>query len=309
MAGGKKIESPKNNKIFDSQKYQELLRTGGTFSISEEYPNIDIGYIGSKKIGNGFGTAVMRHVAEQIIENDGTITLQAVWSSHIFHLYMGMIPIDREVNYLKVTYGMDSQSCLEKFRDYPEDELSPSIINKLIFIFRMEKQIAEDQILTLQDISNDDNRSFLLKLLDKKGSYLIHEFIPNLLYIFETNITQKFPSTSSMRSVNMQLSNEGKLRWANAINEQIDFEPFRDFAQLLPYMTEEQKKQLHSILERRAEHFGKQKETTNAEITLQTNPEKQLAKSSESAHIALSLFPPGPNERQATNNTVIQPKI
>lgn len=65
---------------------------------------------------------------------------------------------------------------------------------------------------------------------------------------------------------------------------------------------------MHSILERRAEHFGKQKETTNAEITVQTNSEKQLAKS-ESAHIALSLFQPGPNERQATNNTELQPKI
>ena len=105
-----------------------------------------------------------------------------------------------------------------------------------------------------------DNRDFLLSLLNKKSSFMHEEFIPYFLEFLEEHVGNKYPPTSKLlRDVGcdpelglpMILSEEGKVRWQQAIKENKKFEPFKDFGILKSYMTEEQQEKLNTLVEKR----------------------------------------------------------
>ncbi len=91
-------------------------------------------------------------------------------------------------------------------------------------------------------------REELLALRFKKYSYLVDVFIPELLDLLERNIGDKRPDTSGFTSVNMELSSEGKARWKETIDNNIEFVPFRGFEQLVPFMNTLQIERLDAIL-------------------------------------------------------------
>ncbi|KTD31162.1 hypothetical protein Lmor_2769 [Legionella moravica] len=152
---------------------------------------------------------------------------------------------------MATTYGLLSQDCIEDLRKYHtvEDINNSGDLKDLLKILRTEKRLPKSTVLTAQDVI--DNKEFLLELTNKTVSYITFNFIPILLDIFKSDIANKFPDTSSLTAVLMELSEEGKERWQEAITEHIEFTPFKEFEQLIPFMTPPQKELWDSILKRR----------------------------------------------------------
>lgn len=235
----------------DESAHRELLKRGYYTLRRVKEDALQIERVHSYVKGSGFGTAVMRETVKEALEQNKTVTLDAAWSSHIFHLYMGMRPIDRKVSYLATTYGFLMPDCIEDLRKYHtvEDINNSGDLKDLLKVLRTEKRLPKSTVLTAQDVI--DNKEFLLELTNKKVSYLTFNFIPTLLMIFKWHIDKKFPDTSSLTAVMMELSEEGKARWQEAITEQIEFTPFKGFEQLIPFMTPSQKERWDSILKQR----------------------------------------------------------
>jgi uncharacterized protein YqcC (DUF446 family) len=230
---------------FNHEAQQKLLESGGDYSLFETVHNIHIGGMTAHFQGNGFGKTVMREVVKGALEKEKTVSLDAVESSHIFHLYMGMIPKDRKESYVAMQYGRSGSKALTELRSNSVENLNPRTQKELFFILSEEKQLLKDQSPTTEELSK--NRCFLLEL-DKNISYLTYQFIPSLLKILSNNLNVKCPDTTSLASVQMELSKEGKERWAKALSEQTEFDAFKKFEQLLPFMTEPQKEELAIIL-------------------------------------------------------------
>jgi len=85
----------------------------------------------------GYGTRAMRCLIQLSMEKGfgGTLDLEACYSSHLFYLYMGMIPKDKKINYVSKMYGMcgeDSLSELKSCQNENDVQEKVEYINNLI---------------------------------------------------------------------------------------------------------------------------------------------------------------------------------
>ncbi len=236
-------------KQHDESAHKALLQKG-TYTLSPKDDVIHIDKVNSHKQGSGFGTAVVREVIKEALENNKKVTLEAEKKSHIFHLYMGMVPTDRQVLYVNAQYGLDTERTIDSLNDYDnaKDLNESEHLSKLLTILGTELDLSP-HTLNAQDVI--DNKAFLLDLIKRSVSFITFQFIPQFLRILRADIATKYPDTSNLHIVPMELSAQGRARWQDAITQGIEFTPFKEFESLLPYMTDEQKKQLNSIFELR----------------------------------------------------------
>ena len=209
----------------------------------------------SREIGSGHGSSLMREAARHSLSPgcEGRLALQATKSSHLFFLKMGLIPNTEtgEIRYVEKRFGSEGVKALEELQN---DDLDPDTIRTLVFMIRKEMRLS-----SLEESADavEKHKGFLLELSKKTVpySYLQDEFIPSLLNLLEKDCGLR-PNTSSLYSVDMSLSEEGKNRWKEALDQDKPFQPFRRLEHLAPYMTETQKERLEKILAIRERSFA-----------------------------------------------------
>ncbi|HVV69040.1 MAG TPA: hypothetical protein VHE99_08440 [Gammaproteobacteria bacterium] len=294
---------------FDAENHKKLLKEGGFYDyrICEDY--LYIQRRESRKVG--FGTASTRHLVEISLNNPklkGNVRTEADFSSHIFHLKMGMIP-EGNVFYVSGKYGVQfeesikallkfprglgpylllclEQICMEKFglskdngdllkffdnRSLFQELKKQYLIEKtgsvgvmaieaffqsplrslhfdlLKVIYRTEKNLSKDHEIPLTTLF--ENHKFFEGLLTRELSKAAL-FIDDALGLLEQcgGKSSRSVSTFGMESIRMVLSDKGKERWRDAISRGVGFKPFRNFEQLIPYMTKEQLCKYEKIL-------------------------------------------------------------
>jgi hypothetical protein len=216
----------------------------GYIQYQEGRDHIYLDRLESHDIGGGFGRAAMLYLLEiafkkfkDTLDSESPfagLRLSASYSSHIFYLYMGLIP-ENGVNL----------------------DLKPIIKSNYAYVRNNYGIVGE---IAIKEITVDDifkNRNDLINLSKKEFSYLKNKFISQLLECLESQVSAKYPNTSEFDSVTMILSNEGKKRWLETIELYatkgiFKFEPFRKFEQLRPFMTDAQIACLDTILIERA---------------------------------------------------------
>lgn len=193
-------------------------------------------------------------IQDKISNNFKHVPIQtdAAYNSHLFYLKMGMIPQDQNRNYIYFKYGQVGFNCFELLSDCKSfDDLCdlPTLaLENLVRIYGKEKKLSADYIqdeLTLEELYADKN--FLFDLKEKTCSYMSAIFIPSLLTKLEDGGPQI--NTRDWTQVQMVLSEQGKARWLDSIDNKKPFVPFREFEHLEPYMNEEQKARLDKIIE------------------------------------------------------------
>lgn len=199
--------------------------------------------------GKGDGTLAVKELVRLSIENqlDGNIRLSASWSSHLFWLYMGMIPVDSPLGYVATFYGDIGKKSIEKLQR--GENLGSLDVSLLISMLKEEKKDQEYQQAgtPLQTVMK--NKELLLSLNSRQASFLRNKFIPDFLATLKANIAEKRPDTSSLGSTNMILSEQGKKRWKEAIEENKSFKPFKDLAHLREFMKPEEMVELDQLLQ------------------------------------------------------------
>ncbi|SNW62950.1 Hypothetical protein ORPV_1046 [Orpheovirus IHUMI-LCC2] len=188
----------------------------------------------------GFGTRMIRNIIKERLDNnlDGNVKLQACWSSHIFWIYMGMIPMNSDVNYVSSKYGILGREALNHILNPSSSEFPYLSIIK--HIINMEYGINIDDI---NDTIISEKYEDLIKLNNKTSSYIHIDFIPRLLRV----LGSKDLNTKYFGSINMSLSDEGLQRWKDCIYNDVDFIPFRDLSHMRQYMDDKQIKILEDI--------------------------------------------------------------
>src|SRR5260221_14684542 len=90
----------------NQQQDNSLLLNGGIYTYHED-DRIVLGLLNSKIKGSGFGTTVIRHLMKLSLDKryEGRLMTDTEHSSHLFYLYMGMMQIDREDNYITTQYA------------------------------------------------------------------------------------------------------------------------------------------------------------------------------------------------------------
>jgi hypothetical protein len=230
---------------FDAKQH-ELLLNGNLLMkdhLTPDHLYVDKLVSGSK--GRGGGTAYMRSAMERA--PNGNVKLQTAWSSMLFWLYMGMIPIDKKILQID-KYGVVGKSLLRTLaKNNDVEALTPHNKKFLKYILSKEKQLDKNKI-TDEDLIT--HRNFLLSLQEKSLDFIKDRFIPQLLTCLKDS-NDKYPDTSSFDSTDMEMSHAGKERWLNAIRQNNNFIPFTNFEHLTPLMTEEQQNELQQILRTR----------------------------------------------------------
>ncbi len=213
-----------NSQPFDKTKHEATLARG-RYTMHPSNGAIFIDSIQANIQGDGFGTAVMREaVKESLKKNDGSVRVDASWSSHLFYLYMGMKPIESHINFVRHIYGRTAVRALDELDKGVE--LSHATKFHLIDILQYEKgdQCCKNPL---------KERDFLLSLRDRPPlSYIENEFVPMLCQSLKNQRGKKYPDTSQIGSCIMILSEEGKERWQAAISGNTEFTPFKNFEHL-----------------------------------------------------------------------------
>lgn len=238
------IKEHKTLEQFGSCIYQEIQ---GQYLYLES--------LSSLQKGSGFGTRAYRLLMKKSLElgYDGNLLTQACWSSHLFHIYMGMIPIDSQVLYLSATYGYMHRKILDSLTKLQECEtvndisiLEQDILYHIKFLFSHELRQKMSLITSFMIL---EQKNFLLSFQGKKASNIQAEIIPELIGVLQNNVGKRYPDTSNyFGSVTMTMSQEGKKRWFLAITYNKKFTPFKNFEHLRPYMTYCQREQLDSLI-------------------------------------------------------------
>lgn len=232
--------SPTGN--FNRQNYEKNLRNGHLKTYSDLNKKcIVIAQLFSNERGCGFGAAAIRSQVQQSIAEkfDGNIQLKASWSSHLFYLYMGLIPIDRPVSYIGLKYDYKARALKDLAKCTNETDLlklTDRVIEYLKDIMHCEFKIPKEIDISLQDILN--HRDDLIALEQKKAYYIKDVFIPWLLNVLKNNHGEKYPDTLESGPLWMMFAPEGKKRWLEAISKNNEFEPFRDLSHLKSYLAD-----------------------------------------------------------------------
>lgn len=220
----------------------------------------------------GFGTAAFRKVVKRSIQAgfDGRVHLDAAYSSHSFHLEMGMIPMDAEDDLIfynkrksdpKVMAIKAFPTIFEKMLSHiPLDKTEKQqvyLLKEILVTHNKEqavnidknKEYEQKDIESLPDSIICDNEAIFYNLSDKMSKPLFRsDFIWKFLEVWE-NSTEKFPNTKSLGSRWMVMSAEGIERWKKAIAEKKPFVPFKKFEHLRNYMNSKQIEQMNRILQ------------------------------------------------------------
>ena len=207
---------------------------------------IHINEIFSPEQGCGFGTKVFRTLMHKSFQDgyEGSLTLDACYSSHLFHLFMGMEPIGGRKGYIAMKFGMVAELAVDRFLTLDCEERDFEEVRKII---AREKSILKNQI-TDDYLFSDDVINLLQHLKSKTESTLEVDFFPKLLCILKNNKNGNDTDTSTFHSVPMKMSEQGKMRWAKAIKNNQDFELFKNMSHLRPLMTPMQQVILDEIM-------------------------------------------------------------
>ena len=153
---------------------------------------------------NGFGTASTKKIVIESLKAgfDGRFHNIAANSSHLFHLYMGMVPVKR-VAKLKDMYGMQGENAIEAMQGildklFMKEELSDrekSMLNILKGILKDLKDLSSQEAVTDQMI--EDSKDDLTKFKEEIVVSFDDEFIPKILNIL--NAIQQNASLSHHR--------------------------------------------------------------------------------------------------------------
>jgi hypothetical protein len=206
----------------------------------------------------GFGTESTRQIFKKSLElgYGGRFHNDASRSSHLFHLYMGMIPVDRKLDYAQYRWG-NGAKALKKYDTITSLYLidKKAVPSELKVDFDNIKNIVADlKGLDREQITDQmviDAEADIKALKDKSASYLQDEFIPELLEILERDPTAKQPDTEYLYGVKMVLSDEGIARWNDDVSGVKPFDSFRKLEQLRQYMDETQLARLDAIMAKR----------------------------------------------------------
>lgn len=184
-------------------------------------------------------TDKLRKIVKHSLDtSDGRLVVLALGTSHIFFLRMGMIPRDYLTTQADKLFGPEGVKALEDLREgRPFDPCAIGII--------FETQTS----LPPSPAAIQAHKTQLIQLLDTKVStdYFQKAFFPRLLRILAKD-QGVHPDTSELDAVEMILSEEGKRRWREAIENDRSFPVFRRFEHLNSFMTPEQKTQLTQVL-------------------------------------------------------------
>jgi len=240
------------NEMINEKNEQDLLKRGGTCKVVTESDHIYIERVNANKKGNGYGTAVMREAVSNSFKYgfSGFVTTDATYSSHLFHLYMGMIPQkkDEKIDYIDVKWGWMAAAAFKKINRKVPSPLASDESEILYRILREAKGLPVDAILTTADLLDKGNIGLIISMKNHHSDYIQNELVPQLL----RTLSRYEPETINWGGVPMVLSDVGKLRWKEALDQNLEFRLFKNFEHLHPYMTEDQISQLNVLIEQRA---------------------------------------------------------
>ena len=219
----------------------------------------------SHEKGAGFGTASTREIVARsfALGFEGRVHNAASWSSHFFHLYMGMIPYDRSINPILHYWGLCGEEAVQNFELIKEClELNePLSEEEEGYLKTLKQMIAHTKGMSLKEITDRDviaeGESAIAQLNEKEVSFLREEFIPSILRILEKNPAERHPDTTSLTSVEMMMSDEGIARWKQAIEQKLEFKQFKKLEHLHSYMTPEQLSCMSRVMEIREKALKK----------------------------------------------------
>lgn len=213
----------------------------------------------------GFGTASTRLLFKRSLAlgYEGRLHNHADFSSHIFHLYMGMIPVDHEIDYVSLYWGMSGIDAVSGFDQLKEalqndpDDLTTEDQWNLRHLKRILSHLRDFPVSDITTMMVLEAEQEIKNLKTRKASYLQEKFIPSFLDILEKKPFKPKPDTTSLGMVRMVLSDLGNARWNEAVTKHEDFVPFRRFEQLIPHMSPEQIERLNNALDLREKSFPK----------------------------------------------------
>ncbi len=250
---------------FDAKASEVLAMKGGFYSYVTKPDHFYIDAFDSGATGSGFGTAAIRKCMQDSFETkrEGSIRLSPSGSSHLFYLYMGMTPIDRQINYFDTRYGQQKRAALFYISLYqPTASKRKSFFKELREILSIEKQKPLASVTDEEVIAHKD---FFAELGKKTVSYVKEVFIPRLIAILQKQIDQKYPNTEVLTSGAMEMSPDGKVRWKKAIDAGKPMTLFKQLDHLAKYFTAEQQKVVAAYVARHSKvlpGFGSQSVAT-----------------------------------------------
>ena len=170
---------------FDEEKHQKVLKSGISvvkegyhFPVDEKKPEQKMRQLTIERMhaadkGNGFGRALYRQLMKYTIDYDLQLWTDAAWDSHLFHLYMGMIPKDRQISYVINEYGSSGLRALNKSIESETmdqfiqhiEKSNGRLLEELILIFKEENEEFHDIPPTAQDVFA--NKDFMISLKEK----------------------------------------------------------------------------------------------------------------------------------------------
>lgn len=208
----------------------------------------------AEKKGTGEGTARFRHIVSRSLQPDvnGKIVLDAAKSSDIFWLKMGFLPVGFGPG--TILYGEQAMKDLSYYvNGCPYSDVKESA--KTILAAELNKPTTE-----IGDDELQKNQA-LLRRIAVSGTSAIDCFAMKLTgCILKKRKAEKIKSLREVNTldcklrngqfVRMQLSDEGRNRWQEAISQNKAFQPFRDLSHLLNAIhNREIKTQLQQALE------------------------------------------------------------
>lgn len=212
----------------------------------------------------GFGTESTRHLVQRSreLKLEGRLHNSASYSSHVFHLYMGMLPVNTQISRIEVEYGSSGKTAIDRYADLKKKFLDV-IDNNATFSKEEEllintlKRIVKDKQFLSAFSPIDNNDLFWPTTSDaleeklktyelERVSDITYSFIPKLLGALRASKNKKKPDTMSLGSFSMILSEAGRERWFDAIDKGIAFKPFKHFEHLVPFMTSKQKEEFEA---------------------------------------------------------------
>ncbi|MBM3207981.1 MAG: hypothetical protein FJZ57_05175 [Chlamydiae bacterium] len=199
----------------------------------------------------GFGTDGYRHMMKAVFErNIPSITTDASFSSHVFHTFMGMIPLHNHgLSSVKLQFGNCGLKALtaalqlndcESLEELDKFLAKNGKLLKIILLYYQGEDSDYDEVqpLTLEEFKQ--NKEAFEEIQTKTEPYIQTIFLPNIMHNRIPQESGMRRSTEVLTSVMMKMSPEGMARWRESIEENKPFVPFKDLSHLRIYMDNDQ---------------------------------------------------------------------
>lgn len=195
----------------------------------------------------GFGTLATGYIISKgLKKNYHEYRLDAAWNSFLFHLYMGYLPLERNLSCVPVL----SQKAVGKLISKKFDDLNEDDIEDLDELFKDQHGLSDDEAAPMTKDEIIDNIDFFIEINNKTRSYIKTEFIFQLNYYLSCLSTNENTLSGNFFNggVFMRLSEEGLERWRETITSGSEFKPFHDLHHLHAFMDEETKVDILRLL-------------------------------------------------------------